>query len=61
MKAIRMSLAINIQCAMQRLFTDHYRTRTDGQTFPMTGAPRIASIHAPMAGATANDGRSTDA
>jgi hypothetical protein len=61
MKAIRSSLAINIQCAMQRLFTDRYRTRTDWQTFSMTGAARISSIHGLMAGDARSPDRSVDA
>lgn len=44
---VRASLTTNFQCAMQRVFTDRYRTRTDQSRFPMTGSQRILCIRAP--------------
>lgn len=46
-ETIRVSLTINLQCAMQRLFTDRYLPRTGQMAFPMTRLPRIADICGP--------------
>lgn len=46
-ETIRVSLTINLQCAMQRLFTDRYLPRTGQMAFPMTRSPRIADICGP--------------
>lgn len=47
--AVRASLTTNFQCAMQRVFADRYRTRTDQLQFPMTGSQQILCIRGPMA------------
>lgn len=44
MNAIRPRLTTNQQCAMPRLFTDRYSTRTDQEAIPMTGSARISAI-----------------